>query len=251
MRNYSAILEKYKVLLILAIFMTFWFAQFSGVTAAPPKQGQDVAIITSPTSNAVVQGQVPINGSADYPSFQFYILEFSPEPISGNQWQIIGDLHQTPVINGLLETWDTTKYPDGSYTIRLRVVRLDGNYSEYFVQQVVVSNAQPIPTPTPEVQGTPSPTITPTELPPTPTIVIDQPVVETPTPRPIETSAPLENPEEQKSFLPTVSGFSLTPLRDTCLYGAVVMLSIFLLFGFLAALRVFIQGFVDRLRRKK
>lgn len=240
---------KHNFLLTIILLAVVWLVQISAVMAAPPSQGQDIALITSPASNAVVQGQVQISGSADHPSFQFYILEFAPEPISGNQWQIIGDIHQSPVLNGALETWDTTKYPDGSYTIRLRVVRLDGNYTEFFVQQVVVSNSQPIPTATPATQETPTPTITPTPMPATPTVMIDQPVVETPTPRPIETSAPLQNPAEQNSLLPSVSGFSLSPLRDTCLYGAGLMLGLFLLFGFLAALRTFIQGFIDALRR--
>jgi hypothetical protein len=248
MKNYRMILTRYNVFLILTLIIVFWLAQFSGAIAAPSRQEQDIAIITDPPSNAVVQGVVQITGSADHPSFQFYKIEFAPEPVTGDQWQIIGVLHEEPVLDGVLETWDTTQYPDGSYTIRLRVVRLDGNYSEFFSQQVVVSNAQPLPTDTPEVS--PTPTVTPTDVPPTPTIVIDQPIVDTPTPRPVETSAPLEDPEESDSFLPTVSGFSLAPLRDTCLYGAGIMLGIFLFFGFLATLRTFIRGFVDRLRGK-
>ncbi|NJN92703.1 MAG: hypothetical protein HC875_00765 [Anaerolineales bacterium] len=224
--------------------------------AAPPAQGQDLAIINDPASNAVVRGQVQITGSSDHPSFQFYIIEFSPEPVTGGQWQIIGATRNTPVINGVLETWDTTLIPDGSYTLRLRTVRLDGNYTEAFSQQVVVANTQPLPTDTPiptEEVVVPSgpPTETPTPLPPTPTVSIEQPIVETPTPRPVETSAPLEDPDEVTSFIPTVSGFSVTPLRDACLYGAGVMLGVFLLFGFLAALRTFIMGFIHRMRRRK
>ncbi|MBN1995485.1 MAG: hypothetical protein JW953_22550 [Anaerolineae bacterium] len=250
MKNRKTILPKYNILFILAIFAIFWLVQLSGAMAAPPAQGEDLAIITSPASNAVIGGVVQITGSADHPSFQFYILEFAPEPVTGDQWQIIGDIHQEPVINGVLETWETMPYPDGSYTVRLRVVRLDGNYSEYFAQQVVISNVVPTPTDTPSPAAeTPFPTATPTEAPPTPTIVIDQPVVDTPTPRPVETSAPLEDPEESKSFIPTVTGFSLAPLRDTCFYGAGIMLGIFLLFGFLSVLRIFIMGFVERIRR--
>jgi hypothetical protein len=218
-------------------------------------QGEDLAIISSPASNAVLQGTVQITGSADYPSFQFYIVEFSPEPVTGDQWQIIGVIHEAPVVNGVLETWNTSLYPDGSYTIRLRVVRLDGNYSETFSQQVVISNAQPIPTNTPTPGPTTQapagpPTTTPTPLPPTPTIVIDQPVVETPTPRPVPTSPPLQDPDEEQSFIPTVSGFSLIPLRDACIYGAGMMFVLFLALGFLSALRRLILGFVERRRRK-
>ncbi|HRV96574.1 MAG TPA: hypothetical protein P5526_30745, partial [Anaerolineae bacterium] len=176
----------------------FWISQPVWINAAPLRQGEDIAVISAPSSNAVVQGVVPITGSADHPSFQFYIVEFSPEPV-GDQWQIIGAIREQPVINGDLVTWDTTSVPDGSYTLRLRVVRLDGNYTEAFSQQVVVANSQPTPTPTPPpVISTTEPgqeifivepTITPTDLPPTPTIIIDQPIVDTPTPRPVATSA--------------------------------------------------------------
>lgn len=217
---------------------------------------EDLAVISSPTSNAVLRGSVDITGSADYPSFQFYILEFSPEPITGDQWQIIGQIREAPVVNGVLETWNTSLVPDGSYTIRLRVVRLDGNYSEAFAQQVVVANVQPLPTDTPlpqqEEAAPPSdlpPTTTPTPLPPTPTIVIEQPVVETPTPRPIPTTPPLQDPDEESgSLIPTVTGFSVSPLWDACLYGGGLMVSIFLLFGFLSALRHLIISFINRRR---
>ncbi len=220
-------------------------------------QGEDLAVISSPASNAVVRGTVQITGSADYPSFQFYILEVSPEPIPGDQWQIIGAIHEERVINGVLENWDTALVPDGSYTIRLRVVRLDGNYSEAFAQQVVVANTQPLPTDTPtpapaDAQEQPAgpPTATPTPLPPTPTIVIDLPVVETATPRPIPTSPPLQDPGEEQSIIPAVSGFSVSPLRDACLYGGGLMVVLFLLFAFLSALRRLTLGFMERRRRK-
>jgi len=247
--------KKHFVLLFVTFIAVAWLIQFSAaVWAAPTAQGQDIAVIQSPANNAVLQGAVEIIGSADHPSFQFYIIEFHPEPVTGDRWQIVGDIHETPVIDGVLESWNTALYPDGSYTLRLRVVRLDGNYSEFFAQQVVISNAQPIPTDTPTATPTSestTPTVTPTDLPPTPTIVIEQPVVDTPTPRPIETSPPLANPEEDSgSFIPTVSGFSMAPLWNACLYGAGLMLSLFLLFGFFSALRVFIMGFAERRRKK-
>lgn len=235
-----------------------WMVSLPGVVAAPVQQGEDIGVITSPSNGAVIQGLVAITGSADHPSFQFYIIEFSPEPVAGDQWQIVGAIREQPVINGELITWDTTIIPDGSYTLRLRVVRLDGNYTEAFSQQVVIANSQPTPTNTPVAVETPDesevqpvqvePTITPTDLPPTPTIVIEQPIVDTPTPRPVATSPPLVDPDETSSLVPTVQGFSVIPLRDACLYGGGLMLSIFVLFGFLSALRLFIKDFMDKQR---
>lgn len=249
MKKHKLVSKRYHFFLILTIVTAFWIVRDSGVIAAPPGQTEDIAVITDPANNAVVSGTMQITGSADSPTFQFYVIDLAPEPLTGDQWSTIGTTHETSVINGVLETWDTTSVPDGSYTLRLRVVRVDGNYSEFFTQQVVVSNTQPVPTDTPTpAEATPLPTVTPTDLPPTPTIVIEQPVVDTPTPRPVATSPPLENPDDDSSLIPTVSGFSLSPLRNACIYGGGIMLSVFLLFGFLAALRLFIQGFIDRIR---
>jgi len=253
MKKRGILQSKFNLFVIFIIIASFWLAQISGTVAAPSEQGGDIAVISSPTSNAVVQDTVEIIGSADHPSFQFYVVDIGPEPNTNDQWSTIGTTHEAPVINGLLETWDTTLVSDGSYTIRLRVVRVDGNYGEFFAQQVVVSNTQPIPTDTPPSQEAQpaAPTVTPTALPPTPTIAIEQPVVDTPTPRPVPTSPPLEDPDEDSSFIPTVTGFSVSPMRDACLYGGALMLSIFLLFGFLAAVRTFIRGFIDLVKRRR
>ena len=106
------------------MFVALWFLQFSGAVAAPSTQDPDISVITNPTSNAVVSGVVQINGSADSPTFQFYVIDVAPEPVTGDQWGTVGATHDTAVINGVLETWDTSTVPDGSYTLRMRVVRV-------------------------------------------------------------------------------------------------------------------------------
>ena len=58
------------------------------------------------------------------------------------EWVLIGRLHETPVINGRLGIWHTTTVPGGSYKLRLRVMRRDGNYDEYFVRNIPVSNTR-------------------------------------------------------------------------------------------------------------
>ena len=236
---------------MLTLIGVLWSGQGASAVAAPlHQQGQDIAVITTPADGASIQGTVQVIGSADHPSFQFFVIEAAPE--GQEQWQFLTD-STTPVVNGPLATWDTTALPDGPYRLRLRVVRLDGNYSEAFAQSIIISNAQPLPTDTPEVTPTAAttiPTVTPTPLPPTPTILIEQPIVDTPTPRPVETSAPLEDPDENRSFIPEVTGFSFSPLRDACIYGGGLMLGLFLVFGFMASLRIFTKGFVDRIRQR-
>jgi len=209
--------------------------------AAPPAQG-DLAVITSPQSSAIVRGQVTILGSATHPQFQFYKVEFAREPVvSDENFAIMGAIHQGQVVDGQLEVWDTMQIPDGSYTLRLRVVKIDGNYNEDNVVQVVVANAQPTETPT--AAESPTPTISPTPLPPTATIVIDQPALPTGAATPVPTRVtPLPTPSEGEASL----NLDVTPLQTACLYGAGISLGIFLLFGFLAALRNLLYAILGR-----
>jgi hypothetical protein len=229
---------------MLLVGLAIW--SWQGALAAPPAQG-NLAIITAPTNGAVVRGQVPIAGSAAHPQFQFYKVEFAHEPTGGDEtWGIIGAIHQQPVVGGQLEVWDTTRIPDGSYSLRLRVVRLDGNYDEAFVVHIVVTNTQPLPTETPTLSPAQlTPTKTPTPLPPTPTIVIEQPALPTEQAIPGITRTPLPTPVQD------TGSFSIdpTPFQSSCLYGAGAILGIFLLFGLLAATRNLIYALLGRRRR--
>ena len=117
----------------------------------------------------MVRGVVPIVGSALDPQFWKYEVYYATEPNPGERWTTIGGVHETPVQDGLLETWDTTILPDGAYTLRLRVVDKTGNYREVFVHGVQVVNAAP--TETPQPTSTPKPTATQTPA-ATPTFII-------------------------------------------------------------------------------
>jgi hypothetical protein len=128
---------------ILIIFATLVIS-----VRAEPLAQQREAQITSPETNAELHGVVPIVGSASVPNFKFYKIEFGVGP-SPNQWAILGSLHETSVVNGQLEVWDTTRLPDGVYSLRLQVVKKDGNYDEFFVRQLVIANSRPTPSATP------------------------------------------------------------------------------------------------------
>jgi hypothetical protein len=167
------------IVLVVPVFQTQW--------AQVPGQ------ITSPRDRAAVRGLVPIEGIASHPQFQKYEVQYAPEPNPGDQWMPVGaSPFNVPVVQGRLALWDTTIIPDGVYSLRLRVVRLDGNYDEYSVRGIQISNARPTETPTPESTPTPA---APTETPsPTPTVVIGVPTVASPTPRPSDTPLPTTPP---------------------------------------------------------
>lgn len=184
MRRTIAVL--FAVLALIIVAQVAWAAP-----RAVPRSQATLASITSPEPLKPVRGQVTITGSATHSQFQRYELYYKLEP--GEDWIFIGDAHFQPVENGPLGVWATSSLPDGTYSLRLRVVRQDGNYDEAFARQVLVANAQPTETPTPEVS--PTPTTTPSPLPPTPTIVIELPVIPTSTPRPTDTPTASEGEE--------------------------------------------------------
>ena len=194
----------------------------------PPGQVPQAAI-TSPRMNAVLRGRVEIKGSASIPNFWYYKVEYGygADPLS---WALVdGETHPTEVIDGVLAIWDTTTVPDGTYSLRLRVVYRDGNYEEAFVRQVVVANAEPTETPTPTV----TPTSTPTPV-ATPTVAIIQPTIP-PTPTPVPTPTPLPGrPEPGMLRIPTID---VKGLGQAFCFGATAAGALFLLFGVIALLR--------------
>lgn len=205
--------------------------------AAPPYQG--LAVITSPQSLTTVRGAVVIEGSASHPDFWKYEVHYAPEPNPTN-WVLIGSVHETPVVNGRLEVWDTTQVPDGTYSLRLRVARRDGNYDEYYVRQLTVANTRPTETPTPA--ETPTPTITPTPIPPTPTVVIEQPKRITPpaSPSPAATAAA---PQATPTPAATAT-FHPGKLWDSFCLGAKIAFAAFAVLGGLALVRYILRALV-------
>ncbi|MFQ5578222.1 MAG: hypothetical protein ACE5G8_14660 [Anaerolineae bacterium] len=232
------------------IFFSLIALPLGRALAAPPRQG-DLAVISFPGDNEVVRGVISITGSAVHPNFQRFQMAYAVEPVvSNDQWVTIGIERTDQVVNGELAIWDTATVPDGSYSLRLRVIRLDGNYTEIEVKQIVIANAQPTDTPTPA--ATVPPTATPTPLPPTPTIVIELSLDQTATPRPLTITQALPTPRPENAGLipiPTIKA-DTSPLKSGCLWGGGVMLVIFLLFGFLSTLRLFVMGFATRVKKR-
>lgn len=117
------------VLLVLSILLSAVF-----VSAALADDGG----ISTPASGAAVSGTVAIRGVANSPDFAKWQLDLLPAGVADQASTIaVGEM---PVESpGLLATLDTTASPDGPYTLRLRVVRKDGNYSEYPVS-ITIAN---------------------------------------------------------------------------------------------------------------
>lgn len=165
----------------------------AAIMASPPAvQAQDSSGISSPGPGAAINGDVPIIGAATIDPFQKYELHYKQEP-SGDDAYIYFAGGTSPVINGQLGVWQAGGLPPGTYTLRLRVVKVDGNYAEFYIPNITVNQvggAAPMPTSTPELTPTATPTFTPA---PQPTAVIGQvmqPQVEGDAPPPTATPMP-------------------------------------------------------------
>ncbi len=226
-------MKRAKILLVLGLVLVL--VPLLPVWAQPSSQ------ITSPRDRAAVRGLVPIEGSATHPQFQKYELHFGPEPNPGDQWTPVGNSpFFVPVVQGRLALWDTTVIPDGLYSLRLRVVRLDGNYEEYFVRGIQVVNTRPTEVPTRAATPTPVP---PTEIPsPTPTIVIGVPTVPTFTPPPTDTPSPTAPPTATPE--PPIN-LPFQNIGDAACWGTGATLAIFVGIGLIFALK---GGMVSLLR---
>jgi hypothetical protein len=229
-----------KRVLILALLIAVLSQMAPTVSAGPLMQGGGAAI-TSPRGPVVVRGSVLISGTAVHANFDFYKVEFAPGTNPrDDQWSLIGSTHTSPVQNGLLETWHTMGLiPDGTYSLRLRVVRKDGNFDEDIVRQITVANALPTETSTLSAPiRTSTPTHTSTQLPPTATIVIEVPVPVTPEP-------PTRVPEIRPTATPGPS-FSLDRMVSSMLWGGGIVLAVFIVIGFFALVRQLFRLIVNR-----
>lgn len=218
-------MRKAAIILVLGLLLL-------GVQVIPISRAQPLGQITSPRDRASVRGLVPVEGSATHGQFQKYEIHYAPEPNPGDQWTPIGGSpFSVPVVQGRLGLWDTTIIPDGIYSLRLRVVRMDGNYDEYFVRGIQVLNTRPTETSTPQPTPTPAaPTDTPA---PTPTIVIGVPTVPSPTPKPTDTPLPTASP----SATPEPVDLPFQGVSDAACWGAGATLAVFVGIGLLFALK--------------
>ena len=104
--------------------------------------------ITFPQPGQGVYGVLPILGTANFDANQvnFYKIEISGGSLDG--WVTLGDIHNTVVSNGPLETLHADALPPGNYIIRLVLVAADGNYVQPTYDVPIIVLAEP-PTPTP------------------------------------------------------------------------------------------------------
>lgn len=184
---------------LVGALATAWF-----ILTPVPAYAQESGI-TSPAPGSAISGDVPIFGTATIEPFQKYELHFKQEP-SGDDAYIYFAGGTSPVIGGQLGVWQAGGLPPGTYTLRLRVVKIDGNYAEYFVPNLSVNQTPPTPEESPT--ETPTPTFTPAPQ-PTPAIgQVTQPQLERDSPTPTPAEVAVVDPGQT----PAAGGLLPTPM---------------------------------------
>lgn len=218
--------------------------------------------IFEPEPGAVISGVISIRGTARDDSFLRYELAFD----NGSGWLAFAEGDQ-PVTDGTLAIWDTTVgqpqspvFPDGVYQLRLRVVRSDYNYDEYFVRDLtIVNEATTTPTATATLTAeatTPLGTLTPGEtatsgftiLQPTPLPSLTPFATPTLPGTPPEESTPvgLADPRsgsrpDDAGLLPRLFGMGVDRLDNAFWAGVGLALSAFALLALYLLLRALVR----------
>lgn len=170
-----------RILLLMLLAVAIGLCWLIAVGHSPNVSAQDLPTATAtadlrvvnevvaPHAGDAIAGFVAIQGTALIQGFRRYDIHISEA--SSEDWMGLTSSAEI-VRNGTLYLLDTTQYPDGFYDLRVRALDSNGNYSEEFVRELEIRNANP-PTPTAIINelGTPlpPPVIIPTATPsPTP-----------------------------------------------------------------------------------
>lgn len=127
-------------LMIFAVVIAL-LGPFASVT--PARAQSDENGITKPLSGATISDITPIQGIADDPAFLKWQLDLLPEGKAEQANFLALGRSSRPTV-ATFTSLDTTLYPDGEYVLRLRVVREDTNYNEYFTA-VTIDNSNTAP----------------------------------------------------------------------------------------------------------
>ncbi|MCI0477546.1 MAG: hypothetical protein L0Y55_14970, partial [Anaerolineales bacterium] len=185
----------------------------TGPTATPgPKP---FMTITSPRDGSYISGRVPIMGTVLMPNFDRYTVQigFGHDP---QNW-ILLTTGGTQVQDSALTTWDTTKFADGAYTIRLamydRAGQSFGGRVKVFVGNRPTLTPRPSLTPTRTLTPLPTATIAPPTLTPTRTPTLFPTATTTITPTATSTATPIRT--ATASATPTRTATNAPPTATT------------------------------------
>lgn len=153
--------------------MRYWLGLFVGLLAiCAPVMAQDETVkIVWPPPVYVVSGTVEVHGTVNPPNLQYYYLEAALYDQTNPEWLPITLPVNTPVVDGVVASWQTTLLADGVYQIRLNVQTGGGSPIFAVVGPIRVANTLAVPDGEAVVSVPTESPVSPTSVPAEPTLV--------------------------------------------------------------------------------
>lgn len=118
-------------------------APTAAVTNTPPPPAPSCPnpniCIASPRNGTTLSGNVSITGTANHAQFQFYKIELGVGD-NPSSWSSIGEVVRRTVDGGTLGVFNSQAVPNGTYTLRLVVVDITGNFPPPYEVVINVQN---------------------------------------------------------------------------------------------------------------
>lgn len=122
----------------MRMMLLFAFILIFGLTNGAVAQAADSNGLLLPGVDRALQGVVEITGVAQHPTFRKWQLDLLPNgDAQAATFIAVSEAAQPSA--ALLANLDTTRYPNGNYLLRLRVVHSNLNYDEYLTP-IVINN---------------------------------------------------------------------------------------------------------------
>ncbi len=137
-------------LLCALSLMNIWFSPFPQL---------DLVRIQSPVDGDYLQGSVQITGTVTGTGLQTTEISFRYQDSQSQSWFVI-DQTNSPVVDDIIATWDTSTIADGVYQIRVLAVFENGREQETIINDLNVRNYtpfDPFKTENPELISTENP----------------------------------------------------------------------------------------------
>ncbi|MBW6471691.1 MAG: hypothetical protein K0B14_01085 [Anaerolineaceae bacterium] len=134
-------------LFLVLSLMNVWFSPFPQL---------DLVRIQTPVDGDYLQGSVQIIGTVTGTGLQTAEISFRYQDSQSQSWFVISQIN-SPVVDDILATWDTSTIADGVYQIRVLAVYENGREQEKIINNLNVRNYtpfDPIQTENPEVLST-------------------------------------------------------------------------------------------------
>jgi hypothetical protein len=120
------------------------------VTPSPVAASQDIVVdssgcanphatLTAPKSGTRIVGSFEVHGTANIPDFAFYKFEISGAGTNG-QWLSLG-VGTSPIVDGVLGSFDASAREPGNYAFRLVVLDSTGSFPPPCVVMITIAAA--------------------------------------------------------------------------------------------------------------